>query len=80
MLCLSIAVYKFLQVIRVGVAVSDLAWPARGIVVGPGGATTEMRIVLIHIVDRALSVAPYATPTLYVDDLSVEAVGGTNFV
>ena len=39
-----------------------------------------MRLALISIIDRAINAAPQACPTLYVDDLSVEVVGGERFV
>ena len=47
----------------------------RGIVAGSGLATTEMRIVMIDIVDAALTQHPSVTPTLFVDDLSSEKEG-----
>ena len=54
--------------------------PCRGLTAGGGFATTEMRKVLINIIDRALLVAPAAQPTIYVDDLSVEVSGSSNCV
>ena len=54
---------------------SDLVWATRGIVAGSGGATSEMRLVMIGIVDQALLVYPTVTPTLFVDDLSEELDG-----
>ena len=44
-------------------------------VAGSGLATTEMRIVMINIVDAALAQHPSVTPTLFVDDLSSEKEG-----
>ena len=58
-------------------AFSDLVVAIRGIVAGSGLATTEMRIVMIDIVDAALLCHPTVTPTLFVDDLSSEH-DGTN--
>ena len=75
LLKLAIATYKLPRVIRVGNAVSDLVWAVRGIVAGSGLATTEMRLVMIDIVDKALIVHPHVTPTLFVDDLSNERSG-----
>ena len=57
-----------------GQAISDLIRATRGITAGSGLATTEMRLVMINIVDRALQVYPSVTPTLFVDDLSAESV------
>ena len=61
-------------------AYSTAITPKRSLTAGGGLATTEMRLALISIVDRALHVAPQAQPTLYVDDLSIEVVGGDRFV
>ena len=47
----------------------------RGIVAGSGLATTEMRVVMIDIVDAALIQHPSVSPTLFVDDLSSEHAG-----
>ena len=58
LLSLAIATYKMPRVIRVGEAVSDLVWATRGIVAGSGGATSEMRLVMIDIVDQALPRPP----------------------
>ena len=72
---LAIATYKLPRVIRVGNAVSDLVWAVRGIVAGSGLATTEMRLVMVDIVDKALEVHMTVVPTLFVDDLSSEQDG-----
>ena len=75
MIRLAIATYRLPRVIRVGTAYSDLVVAIRGIVAGSGLATTEMRIVMIDIVDAALVQHPTITPTLFVDDLSSEKEG-----
>ena len=72
---LAIATYRLPRVIRVATACSDLVVAMRGIVAGSGLATTEMRIVMIDIVDAALTQHPSVTPTLFVDDLSSEKEG-----
>ena len=72
---LAIATYRLPRVIRVGTAYSDLVVAMRGIVAGSGLATTEMRVVMIDIVDAALIQHPSVTPTLFVDDLSSEKEG-----
>ena len=77
---LSIATYRAPRHIRMNGAFSAPILPRRSLAAGGGLATSEMRLALISIVDRALNVAPQACPTLYVDDLSVEVVGGDNFV
>jgi len=80
MIRLAIATYRLPRVIRVGAAYSDLVWAMRGIVVGSGLATTEMRIVMINIVDCALIQHPTVEPTLFVDDLSGEQEGVKNVI
>lgn len=51
-----------------------------GLTAGSGFATTEMRLIMIHIVDAAMLVAPRVEPTLFVDDLSVEMIGSAKQV
>ena len=58
LLKLAIRTYKLPRVVRVGEAVSDLAWATRGIVAGSGTATTEMRVTLVDNVDDAVRVYP----------------------
>ena len=77
---LSIAAYRAPRLIRIDGIVSKPVTPHRSLAAGSGLATTEMRLIMIHIVDAALKVAPHANPTLYVDDLSVEVVGTDKFV
>ena len=64
LLRLAIATYKLPRVIRVGNAVSDLVWAVRGIVAGSGLATSEMRLVMIDIVDKAQEGHKTIVPTL----------------
>ena len=59
---LAIATYKLPGVIRVCNAISDLVWAIRGIVAGSGLATTEMRLVMIDIVDKAMLAHPTIVP------------------
>ena len=75
LLRLAIATYKLPRVVRVGVAHSDLVWATRGIVAGSGNATSEMRLVMIDIVDSVMKRHPTIIPTLFVDDLSIELSG-----
>ena len=72
---LSIAAYTADRMIRIDGVLSRAVIPRSSLMAGSGLATTEMRIVLVYIVGSALRVAPLATPTLYVDDLSVEVCG-----
>ena len=75
LLRLAIATYKMPRVVRVGTAYSDLVWATRGIVAGSGNATSEMRLVMIDIVDSVMKHHPTVIPTLFVDDLSIELTG-----
>ena len=47
----------------------------RGITAGSGSATTDMKIVIIRILLRALEAHPTVTPSCFVDDLSAEMGG-----
>jgi hypothetical protein len=71
---LSLATYRLERVLRVGRAISDPIRATRGITAGSGLATTEMRLVMVNIVDQATRAYPSVTPTLFVDDLSAESV------
>ena len=55
-------------------------WAARGIVAGSGLATTEMRLVMVDIVDNASQIHRTITPTLFVDDLSCEQSGDDDWI
>ena len=75
MLRLSIATYKLTRVIRIGSTVSIEVAAIRGITAGSGMATTELRIVLIRLVDAAMVSYPLVVFTVYVDDISAEMTG-----
>ena len=77
---LSLATYASDRLIRVDGVVSGTFKAKRGITAGSGLATAEMRVVMTRIVDNASRIAPRVVPTLFVDDLSVEAAGGNKFV
>ncbi len=77
---LALAAYRLGRVIRVDGILSTVVYAARGITAGSGLATTEMRILLMHIVDSACRLYPAATPTLFVDDLSIEAAGTFTYI
>ena len=75
LLRLSIATYKMKRVIRIRKVVSGVVVAIRGMTVGFGFATTEMRVVMINLVEKTLEAHPSVTPTLFVDDLAAEAAG-----
>ena len=77
---LALAAYRLGRVVRVDGVLSSMVYAARGITAGSGLATTEMRILLINIVDSACKLYPAVTPTLFVDDLSAEVAGTFAFV
>lgn len=63
MLRLSIATYKLTRVIRIGATVSAEVVAIRGITIGSGMATIEMRIMLINIADAVMMVHPMVVIT-----------------
>ncbi len=77
---LALAAYRLARVVRVDGVVSRLIFAMRGITAGSGLATTEMRILLIKIVDSACRLYPAVAPTLFVDDLSAEVAGTRRFI
>ena len=58
--------------IRIGKVASKLVEAWRGITSGSGFATTEMRLVMIRAIDRALRIHPTITAVLFVDDLAAD--------
>ena len=72
LLRLSLSTYLLKRVLRIGGVVSQCMVAFRGITAGSGFATTEMRVILIRIIDRALLVHPMVNPTLFVDDLAAD--------
>lgn len=69
---LSIAVYRLRRVIRVDEAVSEVILAVQGIVAGSGAATTEMKLLMIDVIDKAFTVYPSIQPKVFVDDVSAE--------
>ena len=72
MVRLATATYRPKRVLRIGGALSAEVLTNRGITAGPSNACTEMRFVLIRIIDRAWDRFPTVTHPLFVDDLSAE--------
>ena len=67
LLKLSLATYRLQRIIRIGSAVFGPIRANLGITAGSGFATSEMRLLMINVVDEALQQHPSATPTLFVD-------------
>ena len=77
---LSIAAYRMGRTVRVDSIFSFIVFAVRGITAGSGLATTELRVLMINIVDSACVLYPAVIPVLYVDDLSVEVAGTRRLV
>jgi hypothetical protein len=80
LLRLSIATYRLKRTIRIGKVISKDVFARCGITAGSGFATTEMRLVMIRAVDRALTFHRTITPTLFVDDLAAEVCGPAHVI
>ena len=74
------AIYKMKRVIRIGKVVSMTLWAATGITAGSGFATTEMRIIMIRVIDRAYVLYPTVNPILFVDDLAADMCGPASHI
>ena len=77
---LSLQVYVMPRTLRVGLVFSLTLVARRGITAGSGTATTEMRLLMIHVVDAARKEYTFVVPTLYVDDLSAEVTASRKAV
>ena len=77
---LAISTYELQEVLRVGKAVSETVVAMQGTTGGSGLATTETRLALIQIVDRAVAYCPATAFTLVVDDLGIDLTGGPRWV
>ncbi len=74
---LSITPYIMRRCVGVAKVYSRVIRAGRGITAGSGWATTELRVLLVRVMDRATRLFPRAVLTLYVDDASTEAAGTT---
>ncbi len=68
------------RVVRGRKIVSGLIWALRGMTAGSGFATTEMRVVMINLVEKALEAHPSVSPTVFVDDLAAESAGPDKWI
>ncbi len=75
LLRLSLAAYRLDRTVRVGDATSVAMMASRGITAGSGLATTELRVLMLDIIDTAMCGVIGVTVTLYVDDVAAEAAG-----
>lgn len=67
---LSLAAYRLPRAIGVEGVYSRLIVASRGITAGSGFATTELRILLLDIVDQAYQLFPSLELAVYVDDIT----------
>ena len=75
LLRLSIAAYRLPRALAVNGVYSSMVVARRGITAGSGTATTELRVLLIRLLDRIATRFPQAVLNVFVDDMSVEATG-----
>ncbi len=73
LLRLSIATYSLPRVLSADGAFSSVVVAERGIAAGSGMATTELRVLLLRLLDGVRAACPQVKLTAYVDDLAVEA-------
>ena len=76
----SIAVYCLGKVVRVARCCAKVLRPMRGITAGAVFATIELRLLLIQWLDEATKLSPCVSLTLYVYDISVEAVASETVI
>ena len=77
---LSIASYLLERVVRIGGTFSVKIRPRRGITAGAVHATTELRILLIDILDDTARRFMLVVLTAYVDDIGLDAAGDDEMV
>ena len=78
LLRLAVAAYRLLRVIRIDQVVSLVILAERGITAGSGSATTEMRLLMLDVVDAAYKVFPQVSPCVYVDDIMAAALADSD--
>ena len=71
---LTFAAYRLQRTVGVDGLYSDLISPVCGITAGSGFACTELRIMLIDLLDELMEASPYADLRLivYVDDMTIQ--------
>ena len=76
LLSLSLAAYRLPRTQRIGQVYSFLVVACRGATAGSVTATTEMKIMMIYIIDASMKVYKNVESALFVDDVSAERVAG----
>ncbi len=75
LLRLALAAYRLPRSLSIGGVHSSLILAERGIAAGSGLATTELRVLLIRLLDRVRERYPAVKLSAYVDDLTADASG-----
>ena len=78
LLRLALAAYRLPRTLRIGDVYSFTVIATRGATAGSGTATTEMKIMMIHILDAAMVAHPIVEPTLFVDDVVAAQLAPTS--
>ena len=73
LLRLSLAAYRFPRVVSITGTYSRPVVATCGIVAGSGFATTELRVLLLDVIDSACRICPEVSLKVYVDDISISA-------
>ena len=80
LLRLSLAACRLPRTLAVNGNYSSFVNAQRGITAGSGTATTELRVLLLRLLDRVSKRFPQLDLNVYVDDMSVEATGSERSV
>ncbi len=75
LLRLALAAYRLPRTLAVGGVHSSLVHAERGVAAGSGLATTELRVLLLRLLDRVKRRCPTVRLSAYVDDLTADAAG-----
>ncbi len=75
LLRLALAAYRLPRALAIGGVHSALVEAERGIAAGSGLATTELRVLLLRLLDRVKRKCPQVRLSAYVDDLTADSTG-----
>ena len=67
--------YRLGRRISIYGVLSEVLWACRGITAGSVSATTELRLVLLHLLDGLVRLFPAVLLHIYVDDMFVHCTG-----
>jgi len=75
LLRLSIGAYRLARSIGVDGVYSRIVFATRGITAGSCFATTELRVLLLDVIDEAMVICRSIKLQVYVDDMNISAIG-----